>query len=197
MSKFSRILFPVDFSPRCHAARPLVAAMARKFDAKVTLLYVIQLPQNLYALERSYPITLDTDRMAADACDELRRFFPDSGAHVAAEMGDAAIAIASYAKTDGTDLIMMPTHGYGKFRGLLLGSVTAKVLHDAECAVWTAAHTEDPNMGAHADCKSVLCAIDLEIYADSLDKFLATPRKPGPKGLRKSHDSTDNHRNKD
>jgi hypothetical protein len=29
------------------------------------------------------------------------------------------------------DLIMMPTHGVGTFRSFLVGSVTAKVLHDA------------------------------------------------------------------
>jgi excisionase family DNA binding protein len=38
---------------------------------------------------------------------------------------------------------------------------------------------------------------DWFVYADSLDKFLATPRKPGPKGPRKSHDTADDHRNED
>lgn len=162
MSTFSRILFPVDFSPRCHAARPLIAAMAQKLGARVTLLYAVQLPQNLYALERSYPVTLDTDRMEAEACDELRRFYGVDGVDVAAEIGDVALTITSYAANNGIDLIMMPTHGYGKFRGLLLGSITAKVLHDAACPVWTAAHTEDGSMAGHADCKSILCAVDLE-----------------------------------
>ncbi len=32
----------------------------------------------------------------------------------------------------------MPTHGYDRFRGMLLGSVVSKVLHDVDCAVWTA-----------------------------------------------------------
>lgn len=42
-----------------------------------------------------------------------------------------------------------------------LGSVAAKVLHDAKCAVWTATHTEDPSLVEHLECKSILCAIDL------------------------------------
>jgi len=37
---------------------------------------------------------------------------------------------------------VMPTHGYGPFRRFILGSVTAKVLHDAECPVWTGVHLE-------------------------------------------------------
>ncbi len=35
---------------------------------------------------------------------------------------------------------MMPTHGYGTFRRWLLGSITAKVLHDSVCPVWTGTH---------------------------------------------------------
>jgi hypothetical protein len=34
-------------------------------------------------------------------------------------------------------MILMPTHGYGPFRQMLLGSVTAKVLHDSKCPVLT------------------------------------------------------------
>ena len=32
---------------------------------------------------------------------------------------------------------MLPTHGWGPVRRFLLGSVTAKVLHDVSTAVWT------------------------------------------------------------
>ena len=54
----------------------------------------------------------------------------------------------------------MPTHGYGIFRSMLLGSVTAKVLHDAACPVWTGVHVEEtpPNSAAF---ERILCAVDL------------------------------------
>ena len=39
-------------------------------------------------------------------------------------------------------VILMPTHGYGPFRRFILGSNTAKVLHDADCPVWTGVHLE-------------------------------------------------------
>jgi len=55
----------------------------------------------------------------------------------------------------------MATHGYGPFRRFLLGSVTAKVLHDAACPVWTGPHLEQApsyrNIGFHR----IVCAIDL------------------------------------
>ena len=70
------------------------------------------------------------------------------------------MTIAEYARQHGVDLIMMPTHGYGKFRSLLLGSVVSKVLHDADCAVWTAPHAEDPAMLRHLPCRNILVAVD-------------------------------------
>ena len=57
--------------------------------------------------------------------------------------GDPGRIIADYAAKEKVDLIMMPTHGYGPFRRFLLGSVTAKTLHDAQCPVWTSAHLSE------------------------------------------------------
>ena len=37
MQDFHHILFPVDFSERCHAVRPFVKQMVRQFSAKLTL----------------------------------------------------------------------------------------------------------------------------------------------------------------
>ena len=55
----------------------------------------------------------------------------------------------------------MPTHGLGFFRSFLLGSVTAKVLHDVECPVWTGIHEEDAPPLEKITWSRVLCAIDL------------------------------------
>jgi nucleotide-binding universal stress UspA family protein len=75
--------------------------------------------------------------------------------------GDAAHAIVSYAREDGSDLIVMSTHGYGPFRRLLLGSVTAKVLNDAHCPVWTGPHLEAAPGIPEIQFRRILCAIDL------------------------------------
>ena len=53
----------------------------------------------------------------------------------------------------------MPTHGYGLFRSLLLGSVTAKVLHDTPCTVWTGVHIED-SPAVPPQFRTILCAVD-------------------------------------
>jgi nucleotide-binding universal stress UspA family protein len=55
--------------------------------------------------------------------------------------GDAATEIARVARESSFDLIIMPTHA-GKFRQMLLGSTTAKVINDADCPVLTSRHAE-------------------------------------------------------
>jgi nucleotide-binding universal stress UspA family protein len=57
---------------------------------------------------------------------------------------------------------MMPTRGGGRFRRFLLGSVTAKVLHDAHCPVWTSVHAAEANTVQDRPCRVILCAVGLE-----------------------------------
>jgi nucleotide-binding universal stress UspA family protein len=49
--------------------------------------------------------------------------------------GGAAHAIAEIAKKQGADLIVAGTRGYGPIAGLLLGSVTHRLLHIAHCPI--------------------------------------------------------------
>jgi len=157
MNTFGHILFPVDFSTRSRATLPFVAAWARRFNARVTLLHTIHIPISAYGGADGYPLIVDVPGMEAAAAKRLDQV-ELAGATRVVKMGDPAYEIVQYAGKNDVDLIMMATHGYGTFRSLLLGSVTAKVLHDAHCPVWTSAHSEDPVV--HADVKNVLCAID-------------------------------------
>jgi len=86
--------------------------------------------------------------------------FPGLKPKLIADTGDPGSCIVEIAKTSGADLIMMPNRGRGRFRSALLGSVTAKVLHDAECPVWTAAHPDAGSVNISADWRTIVCAID-------------------------------------
>src|SRR5215467_7356165 len=55
----------------------------------------------------------------------------------------------------------MPTHGHGPFRRFLLGSNTARVLHDAHCPIWTGVHVDEAAVDDSAPFRHVLCAVDL------------------------------------
>lgn len=164
MPAFHHILFPVDFSDRCRAVRPFVTSIAEQFHARLTLIHVVQIPTAWYGgMDGGYPILFDEAAMKNAAMNELNTFLeaPDRGEGKIVKLGDPAPEIVHFAEQNQVDLIMIPTHGYGKFRNLLLGSVTAKVLHDAKCPVWTATHTEDPTLPKHLGCKNIMGAIDL------------------------------------
>jgi nucleotide-binding universal stress UspA family protein len=66
----------------------------------------------------------------------------------------------------------MATHGYGRFRRFIVGSVTAKVLHDADCPVWTGAHmpaVPAVEQASHqAPVKQVVCAVDLSAHSENV-----------------------------
>jgi nucleotide-binding universal stress UspA family protein len=85
--------------------------------------------------------------------------------------GDPSLRIVDYAHSHAVDLIMMPTHGLGRFRSLLVGSVTSKVLHDAKCPVWTAAHAE--TQSASEIPRIILCAIDGSAATPSIAQWAA------------------------
>jgi nucleotide-binding universal stress UspA family protein len=89
-----------------------------------------------------------------------REFFPGIQPKILVEEGEPGSSIPGMARELGVDLMMMPTRGLGLFRAALLGSVTAKVLHDTECAVWTAAHAEAPGYSPSPEWRNVVCAID-------------------------------------
>jgi nucleotide-binding universal stress UspA family protein len=177
MLAIKHILFPIDFSERCCGAAPFVDAMASRFGAKVTLISVA--PPVMYAGmgESAAPVFLDDDSLREDVQARLATAFTREFAHLpvdrVAEVGDPAEVITRFAHTQGIDLIMMPSHGYGPFRSLLLGSVTAKVLHDAQCPVWTGAHIEEAPAKEHLACRNVLCAVDATPKAAPLIEWAA------------------------
>src|SRR4051812_25197708 len=109
-----KILFPLDFSNRCTAIAPMVAEFRNRFHASLTLLHVL-------------PREAD-DEERIDAQEDMNVFAEShfSGMPLcrALTQGDAAQEILKFAEEHQTELIMMPTHGYGPFRRLLLGSVT-------------------------------------------------------------------------
>jgi nucleotide-binding universal stress UspA family protein len=88
----------------------------------------------------------------------LREEFPASEHPRILVSGDPATQIAQAAR-NGFDFIIMPTHA-GRFRRMLLGSTTAKVLDSADCPVSTSRHAETiaPRPLEHREW---LCAIGL------------------------------------
>jgi nucleotide-binding universal stress UspA family protein len=161
MTTIKHILFPVDFSDRSRSAAPFVAEMARRHDAKVTLIAVAH-PYFSGGFEGPPPIDpqflLDSVKSQLDSA--FLSEFAGLKVDRVVDLGDPAQIVTEFAAANKVDLVMMPSHGYGPFRQLLLGSVTAKVLHDAHVPVWTSAHTGDGPVGEHSAVRNILCSVD-------------------------------------
>lgn len=145
-----KVLVPVDFSDRCKGAARFAEALHGIFGSQITLLHV--LPPMHYEfsamevagslLEEEYHFRSEQAgrNLTAFLADEL----PEPTAERILREGDPARTIVALAHENNVGLIVMPTHGYGPFRRFILGSVTAKVLHDADCPVCTGIHMETP-----------------------------------------------------
>jgi nucleotide-binding universal stress UspA family protein len=167
MKPLSKILLPVDFSERSLGAARYAKTLADHFHSELTLLHVLTPPHYEFgALEigGSMLTELYTNR-AAQVEKELETFLAGELAGTEAQRvvleGDPARQIVEYAHENNAGLIVMPTHGYGPFRQFILGSITAKVLHDADCPVWTGVHLEEAPPTEAMPFQHILCAIDL------------------------------------
>ena len=167
MRSFSKILLPVDFSERSMGAARYAQTLALHFQAGLILLHVLTPPSHEFAALEVAGSTLDElyRHRAEQAAVELERFLaPEPPGLKVRRMvleGDPAKTIVALAHEEGADIIAMATHGYGPYRRFILGSNTAKVLHDADCPVWTGVHLEQAPALASIPFRSILCAIDL------------------------------------
>ena len=165
MSMLSKILVPVAFSERCRGAAQYAEALACHFHSELVLLHVVA-PVPTYWCPDAVVMSPEVTAEAVEQSKvELDKFLGDGlkGIQVRriVEDGDPAQEIVDLAHQEKFDLIVMPTHGYGPFRRFLLGSVTAKVLHDAGCPVWTGPHLEQAPPYPKISFHKILCALDL------------------------------------
>jgi nucleotide-binding universal stress UspA family protein len=146
------------------------AWMARRLDAEVILLHVVTSLDYPYGLlERGHEITA-RDWHAAAIQSARKRLdettYPELEGITVTRLllrGDPAHEIFEAAVSHNAGLIVMATRGYGALYRLLLGSVTAKVLHETQCPVWIGAHlaTNVEDTRQEFSIRRVLCSVDL------------------------------------
>jgi len=161
MLPFRRILFPVDYSEPCRALAPYVRDMTGHFSADLTLVHAYNLGS--FA-------TAEIDLAEPGLIDECREIEQQRLKDFAAEMFGARPETVAEDSEPGTlitevvtrkniDLVMMPTHGHGPLRRLLLGSVTGKVLHDVSSTVFTGVGSTLAGHVPSLPYRSVVCAV--------------------------------------
>ncbi len=189
MLPFKKILFPVDYSPSCTAMVPYVTDMTRQFSAELTLIHAYalrpvfvnhDLEGSMVYTDLAYdPQVLEEARRTEGQrlCEFAANMFPGLRAETRAEEGEAGTVIHSVLQHQGADLVMLPTRGCGPLRRLLLGSVTAKVLHDVSTAVWTGIGSAIEEHAPTVPYKSIVCALDETEEAEAVLRAAAAIAK--------------------
>jgi len=183
MESLARIVAPVDFSERSAGAVRCATVLARHFRSELSLLHVFLAPPLEFGSTAGPRSVLEEVYRSreAEVTRELDGFLAGELGGLAvrrvAREGDTARRIVEFAHEQRAGLIVMATHGHGPLRGFLLGSNTARVLHDAECPVWTGVHLEGAPVAPFAPFRSLVCAVDLGPQSRALIEWAATFQK--------------------
>jgi len=134
---FKNILIAIDGSEYSNNALAYAQDMAQTYRATLWLVHVFAHPSDILGyddFEKLYAKRKCTGQSVLDAALEM---LGESPVEIRAELreGPEAESILNFAKNSQTDIIVMGTRGMGAIKGLLLGSVSRKVIHYANCPV--------------------------------------------------------------
>src|SRR5262245_40970911 len=130
---FKAIVLALDGSETAKRAIPIAVELAKEAKARIVIAHV----EERMATKGRAPLQADEDEIQADLRALVRDLEAD-GIEASIEMGDVmaggsgvAHAIADIAERASADLIVTGTRGHSPVEGLLVGSVTQRLLHIA------------------------------------------------------------------
>ena len=134
---FKKIIWATDGSASAERALPYAKELARADGASLLILHAVE----TYAGSRAAGLPLyveeeELQKRTEEQVESLRGEGIDAELQMVTGLGvRAAHAIADAASDAGADVIVMGTRGHTPLGGLLLGSVTQRLLHIAPCPV--------------------------------------------------------------
>jgi nucleotide-binding universal stress UspA family protein len=133
---FKVIVWASDGSEHADRALDCARQLAEAHSSRLIAVHVKEISVGRAA---GYPVQVDEDevekKISGQAHDLKDAGIDATYEQAGATAGGAAHAIADLAAERGADLIVVGTRGQGPITGLLLGSVTHRLLHVAHCPI--------------------------------------------------------------
>lgn len=139
---YKKILVPVDGSKNSFKALQHAITLADNCQAEIGILFVLVLAKQLYAytqINTSYisdTVLDEIEEFGKKTLEEARELVPiHIPVKIFLEVGSPVEIIPDFAAENNYDLIVIGSRGLGTIKGLIMGSVSAYVVTNAECPV--------------------------------------------------------------
>jgi nucleotide-binding universal stress UspA family protein len=127
---FKHILVPLDGSQLAETVLPAVSYIARKLNAAVTLIHIVEsdAPQQVHG-ERHLREENEAKAYLRDVAARELKDLPDVHFHVHTDLvANVADGIAAHRQEIGNDLIIMCTHGRGGVHQWIFGTIAQQII---------------------------------------------------------------------
>ena len=136
---FTNVLVPVDGSDNSYRALDAALLLSEKLGSSITVVNVME----------QVPIThIESEKLLSELLEAYKKENQEilsKCSNIATEkglsiktlllQGNPALVILDYSKKEKFDLVIMGSRGMGKFKQLILGSVSSKIVHHSPCAI--------------------------------------------------------------
>jgi len=141
-SQIKKILVPIDFSDYSKNALRYSEEVARIYNAKLYLVYVIEpviYPADFSMGQVALPsMDIEMNTRAKEELDNLaKKELPGLEVKTIIKTGKPFVEIIETASQEDIDLIIIATHGHTGVEHILFGSTAEKVVRKAPCPVLT------------------------------------------------------------
>ena len=136
---FTNILVPIDGSDNSYRALDAALLLSEKLGSNISVIHVMEeVPITHIGSEKILNELLEAYKKENQdillKCSEIAN---QKGLTIKTFLlqGNPASVILDYNKKEKFDLVIMGSRGLGKFKELILGSVSSKIVHHSSCAV--------------------------------------------------------------